>query len=223
MGSAIGASLPIAVGVMISPMPIVAVVLMLTSARARANGFGFLLGWLVGILAIGAIVLFAVGAAGGNDDGDPAAWTGILKIVLGLGLLVLAVSQWRKRPAPGTEPPAPTWMAAIDSFTAAKSFGLGFLLGGINPKNLLLVASGAAAIAAATSDRGSQVVALAVFAVIASIGVAAPIVVYFALGDRATATLDELKTWMTHNNAAIMAALLLVLGAKMIGDGISVF
>lgn len=222
MGSAIGASLPIAVGVMISPMPIVAVVLMLTSARARSNGFGFLLGWLVGILTIGAIVLFAVGAAAGNDDDGPAAWTGILKIVLGLGLLLLAVSQWRKRPAEGVEAPAPTWMAAIDSFAVPKSFGLGFLLGGINPKNLLLVASGAAAIAAATSDRTSQVVALVVFAVVASIGVAAPIVVYFALGDRAGAKLEALKSWMTHNNAVIMAVLLLVLGTKMIGDGISV-
>ena len=33
--------------------------------------------------------------------------------------------------------------------------------------------------------------------------------------------LDDLKEWMGHNNAAIMAVLCLVIGAKLIGDGIS--
>ena len=44
---------------------------------------------------------------------------------------------------------------------------------------------------------------------------------YFVLGDRATRLLDDLKTWMAANNAAIMAVLCLVIGAKLIGDGIS--
>ena len=45
--------------------------------------------------------------------------------------------------------------------------------------------------------------------------------IYFALGDRATKPLDELKAWMGANNAAIMAVLCLVIAAKLIGDGIS--
>ena len=45
--------------------------------------------------------------------------------------------------------------------------------------------------------------------------------IYFALGERATTLLDELKAWMGANNAAIMAVLCLVIGAKLIGDGIS--
>jgi len=39
VGPAIGQSLPIAIGVMISPLPIVAVVLMLLSDNAKANAF----------------------------------------------------------------------------------------------------------------------------------------------------------------------------------------
>ena len=46
MGEAIGQVLPFAVGVAISPMPIVAMVLMLITPKARANGFAFLVGWL---------------------------------------------------------------------------------------------------------------------------------------------------------------------------------
>ncbi|MEK8229049.1 GAP family protein [Oerskovia sp. M15] len=112
-------------------------------------------------------------------------------------------------------------MSAIDAFTPVKAFGLAVLLGAVNPKNLLLVVSGAAAIAAATSEMADQFVALAVFVVVASLGVAAPVVIYLAMGTKAAALLDDLKAWMVQNNAVIMAVLLLVLGSKMVGDGIS--
>jgi hypothetical protein len=60
-----------------------------------------------------------------------------------------------------------------------------------------------------------------VFVVIATLGVAAPVVIYYALGDRSAKLLGELRTWLATHNAAIMAVLLLVIGAKLLGDGIS--
>ncbi|MFF3063663.1 GAP family protein [Oerskovia sp. NPDC057915] len=220
MGPAVGQSLPIAVGVLVSPMPIVAVVLMLVSRKAKANGFSFLLGWVVGIAALGSVVLLVAGAATPDASGPPA-WASVVKIVLGVLLLLLAVSQWRGRPREGVSPRTPGWMSAIDAFTPVKAFGLAVLLGAVNPKNLLLVVSGAAAIAAATSQTSEQLGALAVFVVVASLGVAAPVVIYLAMGSRAATLLDGLKAWMIQNNAVIMAVLLLVLGTKMVGDGIT--
>jgi Sap, sulfolipid-1-addressing protein len=64
-------------------------------------------------------------------------------------------------------------------------------------------------------------VVLAVFVLIASIGVATPIVIYFVLGDRAGPLLDRLKTWMVRNNSVIMAVLLVIIGVKLIGDAIA--
>ncbi|MDF9876017.1 GAP family protein [Cellulosimicrobium cellulans] len=221
MGAAIGQSLPVAVGVLISPLPIVAVVLMLVSGRAKANAFAFLLGWFLAVGAVTLAVALLAGAGTGTGQGTPL-WAAIAKIVLGLALLLLAVKQWRGRPRAGVEPPAPTWMAAIDGFTPVKAAGLAVLLGAVNPKNLLLVVSGGAAIAtAAAGDTNAQVVASIVFALVASVGVAAPVFIYLFMGDRAAALLDELKAWMIHNNAVVMAVLLLVLGAKMLGDGVA--
>ncbi|MFE6235887.1 GAP family protein [Cellulosimicrobium sp. NPDC057862] len=221
MGAAIGQSLPVAVGVLISPLPIVAVVLMLVSGRAKANAFSFLVGWFLAVGAVTLLVATLAGAATPDDDGPPL-WAAILKILLGVLLLLLAVKQWRGRPRAGVEPPAPKWMAAIDAFTPVKAAGLAVLLGAVNPKNLLLVVSGGAAIAsAAPDDTNAQVVAAVVFALVASLGVAAPVFIYLFMGDRAASMLDELKAWMIHNNAVIMAVLLLVLGAKMLGDGIA--
>jgi Sap-like sulfolipid-1-addressing protein len=55
----------------------------------------------------------------------------------------------------------------------------------------------------------------------AAVGVAAPVVIFFALGARSRAILDRVKDWMAQHNAAIMATLLLILGVKLIGDAIA--
>lgn len=221
MGHAVGLSLPVAVGVLISPMPIVAVVLMLVSQRARANGLAFLAGWVVGIAVVGTAVVLLVGGAAGDDGSGPPTWASILKLVLGVLLLLLAVKQWTGRPADGETAPTPGWMSAIDSFTPVKAFGLAVGLGAVNPKNLLLVVAGATTIAQAAPERGQQLGALAVFVVIASVGVASPVVVYLSTGTRAAQILQRLKTWLIANNATVMSVLLLVIGTKMLGDAIT--
>ena len=91
-------------------------------------------------------------------------------------------------------------MRAIDTFTPMRSLAIAVALSGINPKNLLLTVGAAAAIASTGSSTGQQAVALAVFVLIGTLGPGAPVVIYFALGDRATRILDELKTWMAANN-----------------------
>jgi threonine/homoserine/homoserine lactone efflux protein len=221
VGNAIGQVLSFGVGVAISPVPIIAVVLMLGTPRARGNGPAFLLGWLVGLAVAGVVVLLVAGGAGADDDGGSPTWLGVLKLVLGTLLLALALKQWRGRPADGAQGELPTWMAAIDTFTPVKALGIGVVLSAANPKNLLLTIGAAAAIAQTGASTGSEVVALAVFVVIGTLGVGAPIAVYFAMGDRAVKLLDELKTWMGSHNGAIMAVLFLVMGAKLLGDGVS--
>jgi hypothetical protein len=221
VGQAIGQVLPLAVGVALSPVPIIAVVLMLVTRRARVNGPAFVVGWLLGLGVVGAVVLLIAHPAGATSDGEPATWVGVLKLVLGALLLLVAALQWRKRPHGEDEPATPKWMGAIESFGPGKALGAGAILAGLNPKNLLLAVAAAASIAGAGISGGEQAVAYLVFALIGAVGVAAPVVIYFALGERAGPLLERLRAWMAHNNAVIMAVLLLVIGAKLIGDGIA--
>jgi threonine/homoserine/homoserine lactone efflux protein len=222
MKEALGQILPLGIGVAISPVPIIAVVLMLATPRARANGPAFVLGWVVGLAIVGTIVLLASSGASASDDGEPATWVSILKLVLGVLLLLVAVREWRHRPRRGDHDAAlPTWMQTIDSFAAPKALGMGVLLSGVNPKNLLLTVGAAAAIAQTGVPAGEQAVALGVFVLLGTLGVAAPVGVYFALGERSRALLDDLRSWMAANNAAIMAVLMLVIGTKLLGDGIA--
>jgi Sap, sulfolipid-1-addressing protein len=222
MGEAIGQILPLAVGVALSPVAIIAVILMLVGPRARVNGPSFVVGWLLGLGAVGVVVLL-VAPDGTSDSGGPATWVSVLKLGLGLLLVLVALRQWRGRPHEGEEAPTPKWMGAVDSFTPAKALGAGAVLAAVNPKNLLLAVAAAAAIVQTGIPGGEQALAYAIFALLATVGVAAPVVIYFALGDRSGPLLDRLKGWMGHNNAVIMAVLCLVIGAKLIGDAIAGF
>jgi threonine/homoserine/homoserine lactone efflux protein len=221
MGQAIGQVLSFGVGVALSPIPIIAVVLMLSTPRARSNGPAFIAGWIVGLAGVGTIVLLVSSGADASEHGQPADWVSVVKLILGAGLLLVALKQWRGRPAAGEEAPLPKWMSTIDTFKPAKAAAFGVLLSGVNPKNLLLVVGAATAIAQTGASTGSQAVALAVFVIIGSIGTGAPVVIYFAMGDRSKKLLDGMKAWMGSHNAAIMAVLCLIIGAKLLGDGIS--
>jgi Sap, sulfolipid-1-addressing protein len=221
MGEAIGQSLPLAIGVALSPVPIIAVVLMLTTPRARSNGPAFVVGWLVGLGVVGAIVLALAGPSDASESGQPATWVSWLQLLLGVLLLLVAARQFRGRPREGQEAPLPKWMGAIDRFTLGQALGGGAALAAANPKNLLLAVGAAAAIAQTGIPGSQQAIAYAVFAVIGTLGVGAPVGIYLAMGKRSAQLLGGLKDWMGHNNAVIMAVLCLVIGVKLIGDALS--
>jgi Sap, sulfolipid-1-addressing protein len=221
MGKAIGGSLPLAVGVALSPIPIIAVVLMLTSRKARVNGPVFVLGWLAGLGIVGAVVLALAGPAGASQSGSPATWVSWVKIVLGVLLLLVAVRQFQGRPHGDEQPQMPKWMATIDETKPVAAIGLAVVLSAANPKNLLLAVGGAAAIAQTGIPGGQQAIAYLVFALIGTLGVGIPVVLYFAMGARSEKLLAGLKDWMSAHNAVIMSVLCLIIAAKLIGDGIS--
>lgn len=222
MGSAIGQILPTAIGVTISPVPIIAVVLLLASPKGKGKALGFLLGWLVGLGLVGVLVLVLAGPAGASTDTGAAYWVGWLLVVLGALAILLGIRQFHGRPHGDVEPPMPKWMAAIDKFTAGRSTAVGFVLAALNPKNLTLTLAAAATIAAAGLSSTESYVVLAVFVVIGTIGLAIPVAIYFFGGDKAAETLEELHHWLAIHNAAIMSVLFVVIGAKLLGNGIEI-
>ncbi len=161
------------------------------------------------------------GAGGASKAGAPATWVSWVKIGLGILLLLVAVRQFRGRPHGSDEPKMPKWMTTIDKITPLGALGLAALLSGANPKNLLLAAGGAAAIAQTGISGAQQAIAYAVFAVIGTLGVGIPVGIYFLMGERSQELLARLKDWMTQHNAVIMTVLCLIIAAKLVGDGIS--
>ncbi|MGW0044592.1 GAP family protein [Rhodococcus sp. NPDC003348] len=220
MGTAIGDILPLALGVAISPIPIIAAILMLLTPKAGTTATSFTAGWVLGIAVGYAVLVVIASAVGLSSSSDGNATTATIKIVLGVLLLLLAAKQWKDRPAPGEDPKMPAWLAAIDKVTPGKALGLGVVLSVVNPKNLLMIVGAAVAVAQLGVSGSVLTVAGIVFTVIAASTVAVPVIAYFAARERVTGWLNNLKVWLTANNAAVMATLLLVIGVVMIGKGI---
>lgn len=214
----IGDLLPLAVGVALSPLPIVAIVLMLGTPRARATGTAFALGWIGGLTV--AVVLVTLLTSGASTGDGPTTAVGWVKLALGAACLAGAVRTWRGRPGPGETAETPAWMAGLDAIAAGKAAVLGAALAGVNPKNLALSVAAAASVGQAGLSGGETAISLAVFVVIASVTVAGPVVFFLAAPQRAAGPLQALKDAMAAHNAVIMAVVLVVLGAKLVGNGI---
>lgn len=220
MGSVIGDILGPGIGVAISPVPIMAVILMLFSKRAKRNSLAFLVGWVVGIGAVGAILVTAIGPVEFDPDASAPVWAAVVKLVLGALLLWLAVRQWQRRPQPGEEPEMPKWMASVDSFKPTQTLGLGILLSALNPKNLALTIGASLFILQAELSGGGIAISLIVFVLIASLSVAAPVVFYLMRAESAGKTLEAWKTWLARNNSTVMLVLFLLFGVILLGRGI---
>lgn len=220
MGQGIAEVLTYAVAVAISLLSIIAVILMLFSARAKVNGPAFLMGWVLALAVVsGVVYVLAVqgNAATSTTTADSIAWG---KVVFGGLLLLLAARDWSNRPAPDAEPDMPKWMASVDTLSPAKAFGLAVLMAGLNPKNLMLTIAAAVGLAQLGLATGDAIVALIVFVVVGSITIAGPVVYYFVGGARAKAKLDSLKNWLAIHNAAVMAVVFVVFGVDLIAKGI---
>jgi hypothetical protein len=220
MGDAFGQIVPLAVGVAISPIPIIAVILMLFSQRARVNGPAFLVGWVVGLtLATGIVV--AISSAAGSSSGSPSTIASLVKFLLGALLVVIGIRTWQARPKPGDPPkPPPKWMATVDTLSPGKALGFGLLLSALNPKNLTLAAGAGISIAQEGLDTTSAIALIVLFVAIGSVSIFVPVLYSLFGGEAARARLDSLKTWLGENNATVMSVLLFVIGIVLAAKGL---
>lgn len=216
----IGDLLPSALAVALSPIPIIAVVLVLGSPRAGSAGPAFALGWIGGLLTVSVLVVLLVGARSDPDTEDPGiSW---LQIAIGVMFLAMAAKQWTKRPKDGEPAEMPGWMATVDTVTPARAAMLGAALSAANPKNLALTLAAAASIAEAGLDGADKAIAVAAFVVVGSATVAGAVLAYLLDAERTAAPLATVRRFMSDNNAVIMMVVLLLLGAKLLGDGLTV-
>lgn len=66
-----------------------------------------------------------------------------------------------------------------------------------------------------------QVVALALFAMVATLGVAAPVIATVPFGDRATSALNATKDRMIRHDNLVMSAVLTIIGVVLIVNGLT--
>lgn len=220
MSDVLGQLLPLAVAVSVSPVQVIAVILLLVGRRPLPTAFGFVAGFVLGVgVAVGALV--AVAAAGdltaGSDAGRAAGWA---RVILGALLLTGATRTFASRPGPGDTPALPSWMERLQGASVPRSVGLGLALGAANPKLVALGLAAAATIAVAELPAGQTVAMVLAYTAIAAVGVALPVVAAVAMGDRAQPALERWRDWLTAHHAIVVSVLFLVLGVVLVGQGL---
>jgi Sap, sulfolipid-1-addressing protein len=221
MVTASGELLPVAVAIAISITTMITTVLMLLSPKAKSRTVGLLVGCVVGVA--GAVALFALLAdlLPTQDSGGSSPAVAAVNMVVGVLLVVLALRQWRGRPARGDRAELPKWMAGVDSMPPGKALVLGLLLSAVVPKNLLLALSAGLIVGEAGFSVGKASVVIVGFTAIATSTVAVPVVAHLVAPARMRGPFEGLREWLVENNVAIMVVVLLVIGVVMIGNGIA--
>jgi hypothetical protein len=215
MLQALAESLPIAFGIVLATLPLMAVPLTLVARGAVRVLAWFLAGYAGGFIGLAGVVILSADLLS-FASADAARWTLGLRLLLGIALLALAWHKWRGRPRLGEEPAPPGWVKLLDSLGSPSAAGLGLALVVLNPKNALLVASGGLAIAAATPAPAAQALALVVFSLVSCLGVAAPLVLWLLLGDRVRPPLGRLRGLLVRYDAQILTVVLAALGLVVI-------
>ena len=219
MGQAIGDLLPSAVGVAFSPIPIIAVILMLGTPKARTNGPAFAIGWVLGLIIVSTVIVLLAGDADDSDSGSSTA-VDIIKLLFGALFLLLAVKQWRSRPKAGRG----SRDAEVDGDD--RHLHRGEVIRTRCPPVERQPEEPGPDVCRRSGDRsgglsgGESAISIAVFVIIGSITVAGP-VLYYLLAPNSAGLLGEIKQFMSEHNAIIMFVLFMVLGAKLLGGGIA--
>jgi Sap-like sulfolipid-1-addressing protein len=222
MGTAIGELLPLAVAIAISVTTIITTVLMLLSPKAKSRTVGLLVGCVVGVGGAVAFFTLLADMLPTQDSGGSSPEASVIRMVVGVLLVVLALRQWRGRPArSGDRAELPKWMARVDSIMPGSALVLGLLLSAVVPKNLLLALSAGLIVGESGFSNGRAAVVIVVFTAIATSTVAVPVVAHLVAPARMRGPFERLREWLVENNVAIMVVLLLVIGVVMIGNSIA--
>jgi threonine/homoserine/homoserine lactone efflux protein len=207
--------IPLALVIALSPLSIIPAVLVLHTSRPRPTGLAFLLGWLVALAILTAIFVEVSGLVGGLDK--PPPWASRLRIVVGAALIVFGTYRWltRKRAAH-----VPKWMSSLTTITPSRASVTAVILVLVNPKVLFICAAAGLAIGTDGLGRAGAYLAVAYFVAVASSTVALPVLAYAVSGDRLHEPLTRLKDWMERQHAALVAAILIVIGILVLYKGI---
>jgi threonine/homoserine/homoserine lactone efflux protein len=214
-GTVLTELIPLALVITLSPLSIIPAVLVLHTPHPRPAALMYLLGWVIALAGLTAIFVGVSGLIGSLDK--PPTWASWLRVIVGAALIVFGIFRWLTRHRSAH---MPGWMRQLTTVTPTKAGAIGAALAVVNPKVLFICA--AAGLAIGTGGIGSPEAWLAVvyFVAIAASSVALPVLAYALSGDRLDGALSRLKDFMERHNAAMMAAILVVIGLLVLYKGI---
>ena len=208
--------IPLALVIAISPLSIIPAVLVLQAPRPRPSSLAFLAGWLFGLAALTALFVAGSGVLGGMHK-SPPTWASWLRVALGSALIGFGIYRWLTRHR-HTESPA--WMRSFATISPTRAGITGLALVVVRFDVLVMCLVAGLAIGTSQLSVAGELICAVFFVAVSASTVAIPVLAYAAAGHRLDDTLARLKDWMEKNNAALLAAILVLIGLMVLYNGI---
>ena len=221
VGALIGALLPLAVVVAISPTTFTVLIVVLLAQAPASVSIAFAVGYSIGIAFDTLIFLALSGLAGLATSPTPTGIWAWLELLVGVLLVLLGIDQWSTRPRSGEAPEVPRWMSVIDNFSIVKSVSVSLVMSALRPKNVLMFAAASVAIGASGLSFVNLAIALAIFTVISASTVWALVLTSVIGQERVRPQLERLKTWLEGNSKTMMSVLMFFIGIVIVGRGLA--
>lgn len=202
--------------VALSPITVIPAVLVLHASRPRPASLAFLGGWLLGLVGFTAAFVSGSELLSGLHA-TPPKWASWVRVVFGLALIALAAFHWFSRHRNRS---MPRWMRSFSTLSPVRAGVVGAVLVPLRPEVLLLCAAAGLAVGNSSLSAAAQLVAAAIFVVLAASTVAIPILAVAGAGDRLDDALERLKAWMEANHDAVLGVTLFLIGLIVLYNGI---
>lgn len=235
MGDLILSLLPLALGVVLSPLAIMALVAVLLSHNARANGTMFMIGWAAAVVVVLAASFGIFTALEVHERAALPVWVSIVRLVLGAGLLLAAVFVYRRGRVKVQEmavastpsevvaaaPQLPGWLHTVESFSPGRSLLLGFGIFVLNPVDASCAILAALDLRLADLPDSQLLIVGILFAILGIVPIAAPVIFTLVRGAAAKPLLDRTREWIAGHTSLLNAALLVIIAVLQIQKGVS--
>ena len=214
---ALGISLPLALGVAAAPWAMITIMILLLTPRAVSNAYAFLMGWFIGLMLVGIVVLNSPGLM--DDSGEPSRVMGWIRLGMGTVFLITSLFFFRKLPKGKDQLTIPKWTEKVDTFGFYQASVIGFMLSTLNIKNSSMVVVGAASIGRAGLNNKQELVVLFIFCVVASIGVMIPHTIFLLFRKNAELIFGKIKMWILKNRVLVLLLILILFGGMSLYKG----
>jgi hypothetical protein len=216
-GSLLTGLIPLGLVVAVSPLTIIPAVLVLHAPRPRPTGLAFLGGWVLGLAVLTALFVAGSGVLGQFHKSSPPTWASWLRVILGTALIVFGIYRWLTRHG---QTESPKWMRSFQTIAPRRAAITGLVLVVVRVEVLVMCLAAGLAIGTCQLSSVSKILNAVFFVAVSASTVAIPILAYAAAGERLDEPLVRLKDWMEKNNAALLAAILVLIGAVVLHNGI---
>jgi threonine/homoserine/homoserine lactone efflux protein len=199
----------------IEPIPLTAFILVLSAKGGVRKGAAFVFGWLLSLAIVVSVTVLATGNKPPKPSTAPSLAALAVKMLIGVGLILIAIRQRRRLSQPKKPKKPPKWQTGLDDMSLWFAVALGPLT---QPWGL--VAAGVATIVQAKLSSWESYIALFLFCIVATSSYLAMEIYTGIRPEPAKAFLARLRTWIdTHTDQAIIIASL-VLGFWLVGKSI---